>query len=143
MGFVKRHASTLAKVSPPAFDELKKQFLFDVKCLIAMEEIPNSLVINSNLTGNQYVPASSWTMEKQGMKQVEIEGLNNKRLITAVVAVTKMDTFYHHKSSTNEQPVDVYHLQNFQADGISYALKIIGSMKKQPYPILVKSCCHM
>ena len=89
MGFVKRHASTSAKVSPQSFDKLKEQFLFDAKCLIGMEEIPDSLVINWDQTGIQYVPVSAWTMEKQGMKRVEIKGLNDKRLITAVFAVTK------------------------------------------------------
>ena len=89
MEFVKRHASTSAKVSPQSFDKLKEQFLFDAKCLIAMEEISDSLVINWDQTGIQYVPVSAWTMEKQGMKRVKIKGLNNKRLITAVFAVTK------------------------------------------------------
>ena len=70
-------------------NHLMKQFLFDAKCLIAMEEIPDSLVINWDQTGIQYVPVSAWTMEKQGMKRVEIKGLNDKRLITAVFAVTK------------------------------------------------------
>ena len=59
MGFVKRHASTSAKISPQSFDELKEQFLFDAKCLIAMEEIPDSLVINWDQTGIQYVPVST------------------------------------------------------------------------------------
>ena len=89
MGFVKRRASTSAKISPQAFDELKKQFLFDAKCLIDMEEIPDSSVINWDQTGIQYVPVSSWTMEKFGMKRVEIKGLKDKRLITAVFAATK------------------------------------------------------
>ena len=109
MGFVKRRASTSAKVSPQAFDEIKKQFLFDAQYFIAMEGIPDSLVINWAHTGIQYVPVSSWTMEKLGMKPVEIKGLQDKRLMTAVFAVTKDGYFYHHKLSTKEKPVDVYH----------------------------------
>ena len=38
--------------------------------------------------GIQYIPVSSWTMEVQGAKQVEITGLKDKRQITAVFAVT-------------------------------------------------------
>ena len=34
MGFVKRRASTSAKVTPDAFDEHKAQFLFDAKCFV-------------------------------------------------------------------------------------------------------------
>ena len=46
-------------------------------------------------------------MEKFGMKRVEIKGPKDKRLITAVFAVTKDGYFYHHKLSTKEKPVDV------------------------------------
>ena len=34
------------------------------------------------------MPVSSWTMEKQGEKRVEITGKDDKRQITAVFAVT-------------------------------------------------------
>ena len=40
MGFVKRRASTKADVSAFDFDKLKSQFLFDIKAIIEMEEIP-------------------------------------------------------------------------------------------------------
>ena len=46
MGFVKRQASTKAIVSVSDFDQLKSQFVFDVKAIIQMEEIPGELVIN-------------------------------------------------------------------------------------------------
>ena len=46
MGFVKRQASTKAKVSVSDFQQLKAQFVFDVKAVIEMEEIPGELVIN-------------------------------------------------------------------------------------------------
>ena len=39
MGFVKRPASTKAKVSLPDFERFKAQFVFDVKAVIEMEEI--------------------------------------------------------------------------------------------------------
>ena len=44
MGLVKRRASTKAKVSLPDSDRLKALFLFDVKAVIEMEEIPPELV---------------------------------------------------------------------------------------------------
>ena len=44
---------------------------------------------------------------KQGMKRVEIKGLNDKRLITAVFADGYF--FYLHKLSLKEKPIDVYH----------------------------------
>ena len=84
MGFVKRRASTKAKVSVSDFEQLKAQFIFDVKALIEMEEIPGALVINWNQTGVHYVPVSSWTMAQEGSKRVEIAGIDDKRQITAL-----------------------------------------------------------
>ena len=49
-----------------------------------MEEIPHDLVINWDQTGIHYIPVSSWTMEKEGVKRVEITAVNDKRQITAV-----------------------------------------------------------
>ncbi len=74
MGFVKRRASTKAKVNAEDFAAIKEQFLFDVKMAVEMEEIPNDLIINWDQTGIHYVPVSYWTMEKEGAKRVEIAG---------------------------------------------------------------------
>ena len=51
-----------------------------------MEEIPDELVINWDQTGIKYVPVSQWTMAEKGSKRVELEGVNDKRQITAVFA---------------------------------------------------------
>ena len=50
-----------------------------------MMEIPGSSVINWDQTGIQYVPVSQWTMEREGMKWIEITGNQDKRQITAVL----------------------------------------------------------
>ena len=76
-----------AKVSLPDFERFKAQF---VK---AVEEIPSELVINGNQTGIHYVPLLSWTMAKQGSKQVEIAGVDDKRQITAVFGGTMAGDF--------------------------------------------------
>ena len=62
MGYVKRRASTKAKVSVSDFEECKSQFLFDIQTMVEMEEIPNETVINWDHTGIDYVPVSNWTM---------------------------------------------------------------------------------
>ena len=72
MGFVKRRASTKAKVSVADFEQFKTQFIFDIRAVIEMEEIPGELVINWDQTGIHYVPVSSWTMARKGSKRVEI-----------------------------------------------------------------------
>ena len=53
-----------------------------------MDEIPPPLIINLDQTGIHYVPAGSWTMEKEGAKRVEIVAADDKRQITAVFAGT-------------------------------------------------------
>ena len=93
LGFVKRRSSTKAKVSASNFALLQEQFSYDAKVLIDMMEIPGSLVIIWDQTGIQYVPVSQWTMEREGMKRIEIAGNQDKRQITAVFGVTMDGNF--------------------------------------------------
>ena len=58
-----------------------------------MEEIPFSLIINWDQTAINYIPMSSWTMEKRGCKRVEIIALDDKHQITAVFAGTLTGDF--------------------------------------------------
>jgi len=46
MNFVKRKATTGAKIEPSCFDELKEQYLLDKKAVVEMEKVPNELVFN-------------------------------------------------------------------------------------------------
>ena len=68
MGFMKRRASTKAKVTVKDFEKKKEQFLLDIKAVVTLEDIPFDLVINWDQTGVHYVPVSSWTMAKEGVK---------------------------------------------------------------------------
>ena len=68
LGYVKRWASTKMKVTPDDFDALKSQSLFDVKCIIELEEIPKALVVNWDHTGINYVPVGQWMMAPEGAK---------------------------------------------------------------------------
>ena len=61
-------ASTKAKVNIEDFASVKSQFLFDTKMIVEMEEIPHDLVINWDQIGIHYIPVSSWTMKKEGVK---------------------------------------------------------------------------
>ena len=100
LGFVKIRVSTKAKVSLDEFEEHKVQFLFDIKAIIEMEDIPDSLVINWDHTGIHYVPVGTWIMEKDGSKRVAISGTDDKRQITAVFSITMADHYllYLHRS---------------------------------------------
>ena len=88
MGFVKHRASTKAKIIVPNFEEVKAEFLFDIKVLVEMDDIPFDLIINWDQTSIHYVPVGSWTMESEGSSRVEIVGLDDKRQITAVFATS-------------------------------------------------------
>ena len=93
MGLVKRRASTKAKVNVETFEEVKSQFLIDIKTVVEMDEIPFDLIINWDQTGINYVPVSSWTMEKQGARRVEIVGVDDKQQITAVFSCSMAGDF--------------------------------------------------
>ena len=85
MGFTKRRANSKSKILPHNFEEIKEQFLTDVQSVIYMEEVPPSLVLNWDHTAMKIVPSSQWTMEKKGIKRVEIAAVDDKRQITAVL----------------------------------------------------------
>ena len=86
MGWVKRRASSKAKVMVENFGQVKEDFLLDVKNIVLMDEIPGELIINWDQTGVNYIPVSSWTMQSEGAKKVEIIAKDDKRQITIVLA---------------------------------------------------------
>ena len=84
MDFVKRRATTKLVPNLKNLDYLRDQYLLDIKAVVQLEEIPDSLIINWDQTGINYVPVSEWAMSKEGSKRVEVVGLKDKRQITAV-----------------------------------------------------------
>ena len=85
MKFVRRKATTAkSKHTPKDFASLKESFLDDVVATVTMENIPMELILNWDQTGIKMVPSSGWTMDRQGAKRVEVSGVNDKRMITAV-----------------------------------------------------------
>ena len=100
MGFVKRRASTKAKVSVEDFQEKKEQFVLDIKTVVTIEDIPLDLIINWDQTGMQYAPVSAWTMEKEGSKRLEISAIDDKRQITAVFGCSMTGNFLPVQSTT-------------------------------------------
>ena len=51
-----------------------------------MDEIPGELIINWDQTGINYIPVSSWTMQSEGAKKVEIIAKDNKLKNTRALA---------------------------------------------------------
>ena len=94
MGFVKCQGTTKKnKMTVENFDPVKADFLAEIEAAVKMEEIPPEMVFNWDQTGIHLVPASSWTMEKQGAECLEGAGLTDKRQITAVFCGTLIGEF--------------------------------------------------
>ena len=90
---MKRKGTTNAKISIEHFEEVKKEYLLDIKLVISMDEIPGDLVINFDQTEIHYIPVSDWTMAEEGSKRVEITGKDDKCQLTAVFAGTMSGEF--------------------------------------------------
>nr|XP_006815662.1 PREDICTED: F-box only protein 47-like [Saccoglossus kowalevskii] len=94
MGYVKRKGTKDARKLPGNFDEFKESFLECITNAVSQEAIPSELVINFDQTGLHIVPVSSWTLAKDGERQVPIICLKDEREITAVFAVREIKTVY-------------------------------------------------
>ena len=69
MNFVKRKATTKKpKVTVSNFEELRFQYLMNIKAIITLEEIPDDMILNWDQTAIKYIPLSNWTMDKEGSK---------------------------------------------------------------------------
>ena len=55
---------------------------------IIMSDIPPYLVINWDQTAIHLVPVSALTISRQGEQSIPIVGLDDKREITVIIAVT-------------------------------------------------------
>ena len=88
IGYVKRKGTKAARKLPDNFDDLRSEFLQNIKRVVQEKEIPDDLVINVNETALPIIPVSDWTLEEEGATQVALTALDDKRMITAVVAVS-------------------------------------------------------
>ena len=75
MKFVKRKATTKkSKMTVSNFEELKDNFLMDIKAIATMEEVPDEMILNWDQTAIKYIPVSNWTMATEGSKRIELIG---------------------------------------------------------------------
>ena len=97
MKFVRQKATTSnSKYSPADFEDVKKRFLDEICQVVEMEEIPPELMLNWDQTGINLVPASGWMTEQQGSRRVQINGVNDKRQITAMLCGSLVGDFFTH-----------------------------------------------
>jgi len=69
MSFVKQKATTAEKINPSHFDELKEQYLLDIKVVVEMMKIPSELVFNWDHTGVNIVPGPWKQRDLKGWPQ--------------------------------------------------------------------------
>ena len=94
LGYSMRHATT-GKLQLPEKYVTEKQYTFlrDIALPVRKYSIDRSLIINWDQTPLQYAPTGQWTMEKTGESKVAINGMADKRNITAVLSVALDGTF--------------------------------------------------
>ena len=88
MGYVKRKCSNAGKITVARFEELQEEFLADIKAEVLMNDIPPSLIFNWDQTALKFVPTGEWTMHRAKEKIISIASSDDKRQITAVLAIT-------------------------------------------------------
>lgn len=97
MGYVKRKATTKAKVNVAEFESIKAQFVFDIQAIVELEEIPPEMIINWDHTGIHYVPVGNWTQAEKGSKRVEVAGSEDKDKLLQYLQEQDLVNFYRHK----------------------------------------------
>lgn len=130
MNFVKRKGTKAARKLPIDFEDIKTDFHGRISSKIDEYQIPSALVVNWDQTGLNMVPVSQWTLEKEGEKQVPIYGLDDKRQITALLAISAagdcLPPQLLYKGKTDQCHASV----NFPSDGMFFIRKITGRTKK-------------
>ena len=89
MGYVKRKCSNAGKITVARFEELQEEFLADIKAEVLMNDVPPSLIFNWDQTALKFVPTGEWTMHRAKEKIIPIASSDDKRQITAVLAITQ------------------------------------------------------
>ena len=80
-------------MEPSRFEELKEQYLIDIKAAVEIINIPMDLIKNWGHMGVNIVPVSQWTMKENGAKRVEWTSLDDKCQITVVICATASGIF--------------------------------------------------
>ena len=95
MGFVQRRETTAKSkyIFLAEFCRKENRVFTDLVSTVEMEVIPPQLIFNWDQTGIKLVPSTSWTMNEQGAKRVELVGLSYKRQITAVFCGNLLGAF--------------------------------------------------
>ena len=68
--FTKRRGSTKSGLAPGDLDKVKKTFLSEIVETVAMNDVPEDLIIKWDQTGINLVPGALWTMDAKEKKWI-------------------------------------------------------------------------
>ena len=120
------------------FDELKELFLLDFNNAVEMDKVPTELVINWDKTRINYLPISSWMMEQEGTKGVEVIGKDDKQQLTALFACSMSEDFPQSNWYIRVKQSNVYPSSSFPMIGISLIPAITSAMSTQCISIFTR-----
>ena len=110
MKFVKRKATTTkSAITVSNFDEIKDNFLMDIKAVVVMEQVPDDMILNWDQTSIKYIPVSNWTMATEGSKRIELIGHDDKQQITPHLPGLSQDSFCQYNRCMKEKLQNVIH----------------------------------
>ena len=84
-GLSRRKETRSTKAEVQNKDAVCEEFRKNVKELIIEHKIPKSLVMNTDESGLNIIPAADWTLDTIGSKQVPKNGSDDKREITGII----------------------------------------------------------
>ncbi len=87
MGYMRRKGTKAAHSLPDNFQQEKEKFLATITNIVKKHDIPEQLIVNFDQTQVKIVPASDWTLNEAGAKQINMTALDDKRAITALLGV--------------------------------------------------------
>ena len=89
MGFVRRFATTgKVEITEGVKREAELLFIHEIVHQVEDNDIPHSMILNLDQTPLKYVPCGKTTLAKKSSKTVPIDGVSDKRMITATFTVT-------------------------------------------------------
>lgn len=88
LNYIKRKGTKAARKLPVDYLAVKETYLNRILATVKEFKIHPSMIVNWDQTGVNIVPTGEWTLAPKGAKQVSIFGLDDKRQITVLFAVS-------------------------------------------------------
>ncbi|XP_014663930.1 PREDICTED: uncharacterized protein LOC106806484 [Priapulus caudatus] len=93
MGYSKRKGTKGVKTRPEDFELVGGRFWRRIGHRVRKYDIPDELILNWDQTGVNVVPGGQWTMELKGEWQVPLQGIDDKRQYTVLLACSLAGDF--------------------------------------------------